>query len=131
MGSLLIRYLELALRLLELDDFAFSQGYLFADRYPYDYFLRNFERSHFFYVILFCMYYYLFPMPKFIFLLAGDPFTIHERDAGTNVEQIRTTIEKYEKFLMKHKMPHVKIDVTKYSIKEIGDIVVNKLSLPN
>ncbi len=123
-----IRYLELVLRLLKLKRSDFTQGYILADRYPYDYFLRNFEGSKLLYRMLFFLYYYLYPKPAFVFLLNGDPEIIHKRDADLSIEQIQASINKYKKFLIKHKIPHIDINVTKYSIQKTGNIIIKRLN---
>ena len=122
-----IRYIEMYSRLLSIDGKFLFKGYVLADRYSYDYFLRRLDENN--RKLERILYYKLFPKPKYVFLLVGSPKTIHKRDPDLKEAEISLTIQKYKDFLDKEKIPFLEINTTENTKEECVRIILQHINL--
>jgi len=120
-----IRYIEMYSRLLSIEEKFLFKGYVLADRYSYDYFLRGLDEKN--RKVEKILYYKLFPKPKYIFLLVGSPKAIHKRDPDLKETEISLTIQKYKNFLTKVKIPFGEINTTENTKEECVNIILQHI----
>ena len=120
-----IRYVEMCSRILAVDEKFLFKGYVCADRYSYDYFLRRLDESN--RKLEKILYYALFPKPKYIVLLSGSPRAIVKRKQELTEIEVFKTIEKYKNFVKSSGIPFVEIDTTENNQEQCKKIVLQNI----
>jgi len=122
-----IRYIEMYSRILSIDEKFLFKGYVCADRYSYDYFLRALDGNR--RILEKILYYNLFPKPKYIVLLTGSPRAIVKRKQELTEIEISKTIDKYRNFVKCSGIPFVEIDTTENNQEQCKEIVSQNIPL--
>ena len=119
------RYVEMYSRILSIDNKILLKGYVCADRYAYDYFLRALDGND--RVLEKILYYNLFPKPKYVVLLSGSPRAIVKRKQELTEIEVFKTIEKYRNFVKYSGIPFVEIDTTENNQEQCKKIVLQNI----
>ena len=112
-------------RILSIDDNFLFKGYVCADRYSYDYFLRALDSNR--RTLEKILYYNLFPKPKYVVLLSGSPRAIVKRKQELTETEVLKTIEKYRNFVKCSGIPFVEIDTTENDQEQCKEIVLQNI----
>lgn len=121
----IIRYIEIASRLAQANERMTPGEYLCCDRFTYDYFLRCKISSGFVKRIFILLFFYLFPKPKFIVLLSGNPKVIHERDPDLSENEISSGTRRFRDFFNEKKLSFLEIDTGSGSVANSSDTIIN------
>ena len=123
------RYIEMYSRILSIDEKFLLKGYVCADRYSYDYFLRALDGNR--RTLEKILYYDLFPKPQYVVLLTGSPEVIVKRKQELTEIEVLKTIEKYRNFLKYSGIPFVEINTTENNQEQCKEIVLQNIPLLN
>ena len=123
------RYIEMYSRILSIDEKFLFKGYVCADRYSYDYFLRALDGNR--RTLEKILYYDLFPKPQYVVLLTGSPEVIVKRKQELTEIEVLKTIEKYRNFLKYSGIPFVEINTTENNQEQCKEIVLQNIPLLN
>jgi len=119
------RYIEMYSRILSIEERFLFKGYVCADRYSYDYFLRALDGNR--RTLEKILYYNLFPKPKYVVLLSGSPRAIVKRKQELTEIEVLKTIEKYRNFVKCSGIPFIKIDTTENDQEQCKEIVLQNI----
>lgn len=119
------RYIEMYSRILSIDEKFLFKGYVCADRYSYDYFLRALDGNS--RALEKILYYNLFPKPRYVVLLSGSPRAIVKRKKELTEIEVFKTIEKYRNFVKSSGIPFIEIDTTENNQEQCRKIVLQNI----
>ena len=100
-------------------------GWVCADRYPYDCFLRMGDDNN--NLLKRVLYYILFPKPRYVFLFMGSAKIISNRKNELTEIEVAKTIRRYRKFLKLSGICFSEIDTTENNKEECKDAILKHI----
>lgn len=125
LGYLLVVYCDLVFRFYSQKWRWDSGDIVVFDRFAFDVYIRNPD------VIRKALFVHLFPTPKTIVLLEGDPEEIHQRKPELSGTEIMDTYRRYREIIKQKRMQCVTIRTTDHSIAQSLMAVIEGLSVLN
>lgn len=122
-----ICYFDLYYKILQIKKEFLFNGWVCADRYSYDYFLRTLDANND--VLRKFLYYTVFPRPQYVFLFVGSNKIISERKKELTEKDVARTIKRYRDFLKSKKIRFSEINTTENNKEECKKIILKHIGL--